>query len=145
MAFRFPLAAVLLVRQNAEEREERALKKLQLEMAHALRQVEELDGVIARANHAREQAMQQPIVALQLHGYLWESHQAAEKRQALLHRIAVLRLEIARQMKAYQAAHRDREALSDMQEKQQAAYALKQSREQQKQLDDIFMARRQRG
>ena len=40
MPFRFPLAAVLMVRENAEQREERALKKIQLELAQLNRQLE---------------------------------------------------------------------------------------------------------
>ena len=47
MPFRFPLAAVLLVRENAELREERALQKIQQEMALVSRQIEELDAEIA--------------------------------------------------------------------------------------------------
>ena len=42
MAFRFPLATVLLVREHAEEREERALKKIQLEISRVRREIEQL-------------------------------------------------------------------------------------------------------
>jgi flagellar biosynthesis chaperone FliJ len=47
-------------------------------------------------------------------------------------------------MKKYQAAHRDREALTDMLERQKEAYEQELARNQQKQLDDLFMARRHR-
>jgi flagellar export protein FliJ len=144
MPFRFPLAAVLLVRENAEEREERALKKIQLELAHISRQVKEVNAEIARAHDAREESMRKPIPAFQLQAYLTQLEQAAEKKKILLHHLQNLRLELDRQMNVYQACHRDREALSNMLEKQREAYDREQTREQQKQLDDMFMARRHR-
>jgi flagellar export protein FliJ len=142
MPFRFPLAAVLLVRENAEQREERALKKIQLEMAHATRLLEELDAEIANVQTAREQAMQQPVPAIEVVAYQQRAQEATDKKKILVIQIQKLRQELAQQMKVYQAAHRDREALTDMLQKQRDEYELKQSREQQKQLDDMFMARR---
>lgn len=144
MPFRFPLAAVLLVRKNAEQREERALKKIQLEMAHATRELEELNAEIACVQAAREQAMQEPIPAVQLHAYLERAEVVAEKKKDLVNQIQTLRQGLAQQMKVYQASHRDREALTDILDKQREAYDQERSREQQKQLDDMFMARRHR-
>ena len=144
MPFRFPLAAVLLVRKNAEQREERALKKLQLDMARTMRELEELDAEIAHVQNAREQAMQVPIPAVQLQAYEARAEVATERKKILVVQIQKLRLELADQMKVYQASHRDREALTDMLEKQREAYDQEQSRQQQKQLDDMFMARRHR-
>jgi flagellar export protein FliJ len=142
MPFQFSLAAVLLVRKNAEEREERALQKIQVELARIVRQVEELTAQIADTNLKREQAMQNAIPAYQMHALLNHAHAAAEKRKTLLQHRLVLEEERDRQMKVYQVAHRDREALTDMLHKQRAAYELEEARRQQKQLDDIFIARR---
>lgn len=144
MPFRFTLAAVLLVRENAEEREERALKKLQIELTQLFNQVEELSSIIVKAFEARERAMQRPISALELQSLLWQAEEAAEKKAALLHRIQILEQERDLQMKVYQAAHRDREMLTDMLNKQRDAYEQEQARSQQKHIDDIFMARHHR-
>ena len=144
MPFQFPLAAVLLVRENAEKREERALKKIQLEIAHASRQVEDLNAEIANAHQAREEAMQHLIPAFELHHYSRRSQAAEEEKKTLLHRLQILGHESERQMKKYQAARRDREALTDMLERQKEAYEQELARNQQKQLDDLFMARRHR-
>jgi flagellar export protein FliJ len=144
MPFRFPLAAVLLVRENAEKREERALQRIQLEIAHATRQVEELNAEIAYAYEAREEALQHLIPAFQLHDYLRRSQAVEEKKKTLLLRLQFLGHELERQMKVYQAAHRDREALTNMLEEQREAYEQEQTRNRQKQLDDLFMARRHR-
>jgi flagellar export protein FliJ len=144
MPFRFPLEAVLLVRENAEKREEHALQSIQLEIARMLRMVEELSANIARAHADREQALQRPIPALQLHSFLWETVTAAEKKKVLLSRLQSMELERDRQMQKYQAAHRDHETVIDMFTEQQDAYEQEQARNQQKNLDDIFIARRHR-
>jgi flagellar export protein FliJ len=145
MAFRFPLATVLRVRESIEQREERALQRLQLEIARARRQIEELSAQIANAHLAREEALRHPIPAGHLHTMLWDAQAAVEKKKTLLHALHTLEQQRDQQMKLYQAAHRDREMLTDMQDQQLSAYQQEQSRTQQKHLDDIFIARRQRG
>ena len=144
MPFRFPLASVLLVRQNTEEREERALQKIQFEMARVIHQVEVLTAEIVKAHDAREQAMRQPIPAIQLHSFLWQAEACAEKKKTLLHRLQILEQERARQMKVYQAAHRDLETIVEMFNEQREAHDREHDRNEQKHLDDIFVARRQR-
>jgi flagellar export protein FliJ len=144
MAFRFPLATVLRVKENIEEREERALQKIQLEMERVRREIEELSAHLENAHDAREQAMQRTIPAGHLHTMLWEARAAAEKKKVLLHTLQILEEQRDQQMKIYQAAHRDRETLTGMFDEQRDAYEQEQTRTQQKHLDDIFIARRQR-
>ncbi len=144
MAFRFPLAAVLLVRESAKEREEQALRKIQLEAARIVRQVEELSAEIENTHLARERAMQQPIPAAQLHSYLHRSQTIAETKKRLVHCLQTLETERDRQMKVYQAAHRDYETVVDMFNEQKEAHDQERVRSEQRHLDDIFVARRQR-
>jgi flagellar export protein FliJ len=144
MPFRFPLATVLRVRKSLEKREERALQKIQLDMARIARQIDELSAEIAKAHQVREQAMQRPIPASHLQMHSWSSEAALARKKSLLRDL--FRLEELRdlQLKAYHAAHRNSETLTDLLHKQRDAYELEQARTQQKQLDDIFIARRQR-
>lgn len=144
MAFRFPLAAVLLVRENAKKREEQALHTIQLEIARVSRQIEELDADLASTHDARELAMQQPIPAAELHSFLLRVQAIAELKKALLSRLHALKLDREQQMKVYHAAHRDLETILDMFDDQREAYDQEQNRTEQKTLDDIFAARRQR-
>ena len=144
MAFRFSLATVLRVRESIEQREERALQRIQLEMARVLRQIEELSAAIARAHDAQEEALRQPIPAGYLHGLLWEAQAADVRREALLSTLQTLEQQRDKQMKVYQAAHRNHETLISMKRDRRNAYELEQTRTQQKSLDDIFMARRHR-
>ena len=144
MPFRFPLATVLRVRESLEKNEERALQKIQLEMARVSHQIEELTAKIAKSHETREQAMAQPIPARDLHTLLWEVKAATEKKKALHHDLQILEQQRDEQIKAYQDAHRDRETMTDMSNKQRDVYEQEQTRAQQKSLDDIFIARRHR-
>jgi flagellar export protein FliJ len=144
MAFRFSLAAVLLVRENAKKREEQALHTIQLEISRVARQIEELDSDLASTHNARERAMQQPIPAAQLHSFLHRAQTIAETKKTLLHRLHALEVDRERQMKIYQAAHRDLETIVEMFDEQRKAHDQEQDRTEQKTLDDIFAARRPR-
>jgi len=144
MPFRFPLATVLRVRESLEKHEERALQKIQLEMARVSHQIEELTVRIAKSHDAREKAMAQPIPARDLHTLLWEVQAAGEKKKALHRELQTLEQQRNEQIKVYQEAHRDRETMTDMSNKQRDVYEHEQTRAQQKSLDDIFIARRHR-
>jgi flagellar FliJ protein len=144
MAFRFSLATVLRVRESIEQREERALQRIQLEISRVLRQIEELSAAIARAHDTQEEALQQPIPAGYLHGLLWEAQAAVARRKALLSTLQALEQQRNQQRKVYQAAHRNHETLIGMKRDRRNAYELEQARAQQKSLDDLFMARRHR-
>lgn len=145
MAFRFPLATVLRVRESIEKREERALQRIQLDMARVSRQIEELNIGIAKAHEAQKQALRQPTPAGHLHTMIWEAQAAVERKTALIAMLQTLEEQRLKQMKIYQAAHRDHEMLINMYKEQHDAYEVTQVRVQQKFLDDIFMARRHRG
>jgi flagellar biosynthesis chaperone FliJ len=46
-----------------------------------------------------------------------------------------------KQMAIYQSAHQDRQVLSELREQQLRAYGVDQRRQEQKMLDDMFLAR----
>ena len=69
---------------------------------------------------------------------------AAEKKKALHHELHTLEQQRNEQIKVYLEAHRDRETMTDMSNKQRDVYEQEQARAQQKSLDDIFIARRHR-
>jgi flagellar FliJ protein len=145
MAFRFPLATVLRVRESLEKREERALQRIQLEMARVARRMEDLTEAMTQAYGARNQALQQAIPAGQLHTMLWEAQAAVEAKNALRITLQGLEEQRLKQMKVYLAAHREHETMINLFNEQRNAYEVEQTRAQQKYLDDIFIARRQHG
>ena len=144
MAFRFPLAAVLRVWESIERREERALQRIQLEMARVSRQVDELSAEMAKAQTARELALRQQMPAGHLQDMLRQAEAAAERKTALLNTLRTLEQQRDKQLKLYQTAHRDHETILSMLQQQRTVYEQEQVRTQQKYLDDIFMARRHR-
>jgi flagellar export protein FliJ len=145
MAFRFPLATVLRVKESLEKREERELQRIQLEMARVAHQIEQLTEAMTKAYTARNQALQQALPAGHLHTMLWEAQAAAEARNALRISLQGLEEQRLKQMKVYLVAHREHETIINLFNKQRDAYEVEQTRAQQKYLDDIFIGRRQRG
>jgi flagellar export protein FliJ len=145
MAHRFSLASVLRFRESVEQQEELALRKLQLETAGAQRSVEQATMEIAIAQQTRERAMQQPIPAAQLQAMLRAAEAAIERKKKLLAILHKLEEQRAEQMRRYQAAHRDRQMLTDLADRQQDAHELRQVKAQQKMVDDLFASRHRRG
>ncbi len=144
MAFQFSLAAVLRVRESIEEREECALQSIQLDVARARHQIEELSTAIGSAQFAREKALQETISGGHLQALLWEEHAAEQRLRSMLGQLQMLEQTRDKQMQVYQAAHREREMLTDIRKGQKDIYEREWLREEQKRLDDIFMARRHR-
>lgn len=144
MAFRFPLASVLRVRESIERSEELALQKVELEVARTQRHLEELNAILERCVEARDLALQQPTPAYRVRELQEEMNLVVEAKQAAEETLRRLREQRGAQLKRYQAAHNGRRMLTEMRAQQKDAYELEQVRAQQKRLDDIFAARRQR-
>jgi flagellar export protein FliJ len=144
MAFRFPLATVLTLRESMERREERALQLIQMEMARVQRQIESLDEAVAKAHAAMNQSLQAPTFGCELQWALAKCKAALEEKNALLRTLQELEQQRQKQMQIYQLAHRDHETIIKLFHEQRDAYEIEQSRREQKYLDDVFMARRHR-
>jgi flagellar export protein FliJ len=144
MAFRFPLASVLRVRDSIEKREELALQRIQFEIAQVRQRIELLSNEINNKHKERNSALQQPIRANQLQAILSEIDAGIAAKKTLLESLAKLEREKEKRMKAYQAAHADRQMLSDMLTRQRTTYDRDQVRSQQKFLDEIFSSRSSR-
>ncbi len=145
MAFRFPLATVLRYRESLEKREEVELQKVQLEILQVRLQIQHMDQEIAGAQQSREAKLRETITAFQLQAMLDDVNAAVERKRKLQEELEKLELLRKERMKAYQAAHRSRQMLSDIRGRQQDAYELDAARRQQKALDDLFATRSRRG
>ena len=145
MGFRFPLASVLSLRESMERREELALKKILLDMAHVRREIEHLDAELAAAHRMREESLQRPIPAFQLQSMLRDADAAIERRRVLVESLAALERQRSEQTRVYQAAHCGRRMLSDLLEQQRDLWEQEQARNAQKVIDDVFASRSQRG
>jgi flagellar export protein FliJ len=135
---------VLRYRESLEKREEVALQKVQLEILQVRLQMQQLDKEIAGAQQSREAKLRETISAFQLQAMLDEVNTAVEQKRKLQEELEKLEQLRKERMKAYQAAHRSRQMLSDIRGRQQDAYELDAARRQQKVLDDLFATRRRR-
>lgn len=145
MAFRFSLAMVLRFRESVEKREELALQRVLHEIARVRHEIADLTADIERAHAARNSALIKTIAAAQLQGVLAAIETAKARRKILIASLEPLEKRRAEQTKAYQAAHRDRQMLTDMEARARNEYEQAYTKKQQKFLDDIFAARAQRG
>ncbi len=144
MAFRFPLASVLRLREIEEQREERLLTQILNQIAETKAELVSIDQRVAEVHLRRQAELADPIAATQLHSsyalvQLLKEHRQA--REAVLAQFELLR---EKQLRAYQTAHQGRELLSTMRDEQQATHADARARQDQKSLDDIFASRRMR-
>jgi flagellar export protein FliJ len=144
MAFRFSLATVLRFRESVEKREELALQKILLEIARTKQRIAQRSAEIALAQEARNKALQHALPAFELQSLTGDVNAALERKKALVESLLPLERQRAAQTATYQAAHRDRQMLSDMAARQRDAYELERARSEQKALDDIFAARASR-
>jgi flagellar export protein FliJ len=141
MPFKFSLAPVLQLRKIIEKRAEVSLLSAQHEVARVRRRIDELTDEMANAYLEREMAMRNPISANLLQAKQIEISAAIEARQTLLETLQTLKLQRDTQMNAYKAAHRDRQALTELRAQKKNLYEQEETRRQQKQLDDIFASR----
>lgn len=142
MAFQFSLDAVLRLRTMVEEREERLLQQIAQELAKVSEQLETAHRRIVESYAAIGQESGNLAFGHELHAAYGEVTQSKELAKDLEARIAKLEPLRDKQRLVYQAARRDREVLTDMYRDQRRAYEHQRAREEQKALDDNYIARR---
>ncbi len=144
MPHTFTLAAVLAVRQQKEEAEERALAAIAL-------QVQQIQLALDRLE--REITQHAEVRAREVHTLLPAAHHQASHARFTMLRAA--QGELRDQMEAaetlrkeqqarYRVARSNREMLTELDQQQRAAWETELKTREQKQLDDIFSARRSR-
>jgi flagellar export protein FliJ len=112
-----------------------------LEIARARHKIDELSDEMAKACQEREKDLRNSTSATCLQAKQAEISAAIEAKETLLETLQALNLQRVNQLKAYQAAHKDCQALTDLRAQQKNLYEQEEMRRQQKQLDDIFVSR----
>lgn len=144
MGFQFPLASVQRLRELVEEREERLLKDIQLEIGRARASVSQIDIEVASINQARHAGAKSSSEALDIHAAYAHLETLKLQRAELEERIAKLDDLRQRQMKVYQDAHQAREMLDNLHDEQRTSYEIAMDKREQRTLDDTFGAQRAR-
>ncbi len=141
MPFRFRLDAVLRFRESVELTEEAALHRIVREIAEANLELQQVNLKQAQLREQRESDLARKMPAahlLEIAEREKELSQAVDRLRARLHQLDSQRV---KQMAIYQSAHQDRQVLSELREQQLRTYGLDQRRQEQKMLDDMFLAR----
>ena len=141
MPFRFKLDAVLRFREGVERTEEAALHRIVQEIAEVEHQLQQIDIRQVHLREQREHDLVQKLPAVHLMEIVEQEEMLNKTVDELRLRLQQLHTQRIEQLAVYQAAHQDRQVLSELREQQQRAYALDQNRQEQKMLDDIFLAR----
>jgi flagellar FliJ protein len=141
MAFRFPLATVLRLREIAEDREERLLGQILQQITQARQVLADLQERHAALLKSREAALNQQMTGVELLDS-YSCMRTIEDMQRLGQQ-QMVRLEAlkAKQLRTYEEAHRNRELLSDMRKQKYEIYEQERGRKEQAVQDDNFSAR----
>jgi flagellar export protein FliJ len=144
MPFRFSLATVLRVRRIIEEREEGVLQKILFDISKVFEDLERNDAQLTETDASRQADVLKPCIGLQIHASYGQVRELKQRRKDLAAHIQELEQARDRQLIVYEAAHRDREILTEMRERKRTAYDIDSSKREQKILDDNYIARRGR-
>jgi flagellar export protein FliJ len=144
MGFQFSLAAVLRIRGMVEEREERLLRQILMEIAQTVERLESNQRALDRAYASLSEGAAEPGLGHELHAAYGQVKELTQTRTELsAHRDKLLQMR-DQQLTVYHSAHRDRDMLTTMQQQQRNAYDAAMARREQKLLDDNYIARRNR-
>lgn len=145
MPRRFPLSAVLTVRQHKEDAEERALRTLAAGIAEVHAAVSRIDRELV--NHRSARASEIAAVHSAAHHLAvqnrWRVLQDA--RASLLSELQQLEQKKREQMARYLLARSDREMLTELRTKQREAWHAEIEDRELKRVADLFAARLHRG
>ena len=143
MAFRFRLEAVLRYREGVEHAEEAVLYGIVREIAVAESELKQVDTRQGRIREQMESELANPLPAIHLLEIAEREAELKKLAEELRSRLRRLESQRLQQMVKYQTAHQDRKMISELHDQQRQAYQLEQRRQEQKTLDDLFLARRQ--
>lgn len=141
MAFRFPLATLLRLREIAEQREERLLGQIQNQIAQSRLTLEEIARRRKNILNQREQALNEKTSGVGVADFYGQSKALERVEMQTRDQLAKLIVLRDQQSRIYQVASRSREVLSGMRDDQKAAFCKDQTKLEQKALDDSFSSR----
>jgi len=142
MAFRYPLQALLRLRESLERQEENRLLAIAAEVAKLRAQLEQLDEAGLQARRADLQDWQAASAgALVQFAATCEAATAAVRKRVAAE-LAGAEVRRLAQLAVFQAARQKREVLQGLRERQQTDYDVASAHREQQFLDDMFLQTR---
>jgi len=142
MAFRFPLQALLRVRQSCEERERRRLALLNTQIAGLHQTHDSLNQERVLAWTQLSNGLTAGMSGAELQFEVASMATRAYRQEELKKQIARLRQERIVQERSFREAQKQRKILDNLRERKLRNYLQVRGRHEQQQIDDLFMLRR---
>ena len=143
MPFRFPLQSILHYRQSIEHQQELRLRAANQQVARVRHLIEQLNHRRNEMQAAQQERLNSGITSAELRFDLhWEGEllrHRGELEQQLI-RLQQLR---DQQRELFRSARQARETIENLREGQSLAYRTDETRREQRDLDDLFLLRRQ--
>jgi flagellar export protein FliJ len=139
MPFRFPLQALLHLRQSLEHQQELCLRAANQQVARVRHSIEQLDGRIRQTQTLHAQYLGGGTTGAELRFLQTTGGILRAQRQELEREL--LRFQYARdqQERIFRQARRERETFESLRNDQLRDYEREQARREQRRLDDLFL------
>ena len=145
MAFRFHLTGVLRLRESIERAEELALNRIVQQMVVAELELQQIEEKQDRLRKQCQDDLARGLSAAELQEVSEKETQLRRCADALRSRLLTLEVERVAQLETYRMAQQQVEILTEIREQNYRSYHRAQLRQEQKQLDDLFLSRRRGG
>jgi flagellar protein FliJ len=141
MAFRFPLQALLRVRQSCEERERRRLALLNTQIGRLHQKHESLNQEKASAWTQISHSLRAGMSGAELQFEMASMATRAYRQEELRKQITRLQQERIVQERSFREAQKQRKILDNLRERKLRNYLQVRGRHEQQQIDDLFALR----
>ncbi len=142
MAFRFPLQALLHLRQSVEHQQELRLKAANQQVAKTRHVIEQVDIRVGQVRQLASRELVSGTTSAELRFTLEIEQTMHAQRHDLEAHLAHAVSIRNRQQLIFQQARRERETFESLRDQQRHEYERETARKQQRQLDDLFLLRR---
>ena len=139
MPFRFSLESVLHFRKSVEEAERATLYQIAQAIAGVQQEMAKLDAQGHALRERRDQELRKGLAAADLREWTEKEENLVRTANWLKEKLQQLEISRQKQLVVFQNAQRDRELLSRVREQRYRVYQLAEARNEQKQIDDLFL------
>ncbi len=141
MPFRFPLATVLNLRENLEQKEARLLERRYVELSAAQGRLWEAEQNIVRAQEERAHQLSQGIPAFQLQLALSEETRLKQLRDDWQGKLQEAQTHLREQIEIYKRARQQRDTMEELRKRQAEDFQREQLKSEQQERDELHLMR----